>query len=683
MSQKPRQAFEHDANRSKVCVVCMQKAKYPVTDSICHRIKTYFIENFDPSEPCVPNGICSKCRSDLSDISTGKKYVECLPAVYNFSQILPEYSRCTRANPNGLTLCNCEICHIARQKLTTIPHRKLGRPPNTSSSKPDSLSPTHIVRLCCSCLSPVGRGLSHKCNVLSLRNNVTSMCLNQDSITKDLVATSIIKEKAGESSTLELHSGGRHSLKLQVGKENTPVNISARNLNSLQTSLSLSNTSMKNKVVPFLRSVLGGKSKVESECEKYFQQRDCQLSDFFTLDNVQFDVKGASHSDIVPIVFCNDIPALIKHVCETREIEFEATNVKFGIDGGGGFLKVCLTIMLKEVETRSRKTIDRTHRFSSVKKLLIIAIVPDIPETYGNMMTIFNLLDINQLDFDFTYAVDLKLANILGGIQAHGSSYPCVWCEAPKCDFGTEKARSYPVRSLGSVKQKSQEYHNQVLQNPRKTQAKDFTSCVHKPLLSGEDSDIFIKNLPPPELHLLLRITNRIFKALKAACTISAMQWLDKLGIQVPMLHSGEMNGNMCRRLLKKTRVLADILITNNQQHLMIFVQVLESFNTVVQECFGDILNPKFKESITTFSIAFQKLAIPTTTAVHVLQVHVPQFCLFKKESLGKFSEQASEAVHRDFCEIWNQCGKVGLNNERYGSNLLQTVVRYNGRHLI
>jgi hypothetical protein len=41
--------------------------------------------------------------------------------------------------------------------------------------------------------------------------------------------------------------------------------------------------------------------------------------------------------------------------------------IKIGIDGGGGFLKVCLTIIMRDEQLSARKTIEKAHQFSSVK----------------------------------------------------------------------------------------------------------------------------------------------------------------------------------------------------------------------------------------------------------------------------------------------------------------------------
>ena len=48
---------------------------------------------------------------------------------------------------------------------------------------------------------------------------------------------------------------------------------------------------------------------------------------------------------------------------------------------------MCVTIILEEEQEPTRKSIDKVHQLSSVKKLLIISITPDVPESYENMKT--------------------------------------------------------------------------------------------------------------------------------------------------------------------------------------------------------------------------------------------------------------------------------------------------------
>ena len=56
---------------------------------------------------------------------------------------------------------------------------------------------------------------------------------------------------------------------------------------------------------------------------------------------------------------------------------------------------------------------------TGVKRQLIVAIAEDVPEIYDNVKELFNL--IKASDFYFHISCDLKIANILCGLQSHSS----------------------------------------------------------------------------------------------------------------------------------------------------------------------------------------------------------------------------------------------------------------------
>lgn len=159
-------------------------------------------------------------------------------------------------------------------------------------------------------------------------------------------------------------------------------------------------------------------------------------------------------------------------------------------------------------------------------------------------------------------------------------------------------------------------------------------------------------------------------------------RWIKKLGITRPQFHSGEFNGNMCKRLLTNLDALYQIVMEEDAPQLVCYITAFKSFNNVRTACFGMDLLPHFAESIAEFEQKYLCLQISVTPAVHVLLCHVVQFCRFFKCSLGKFSEQASESVHRDFKDLWESSGKVDPFHKNYEKNLYLTVLRYNGRHL-
>ena len=65
---------------------------------------------------------------------------------------------------------------------------------------------------------------------------------------------------------------------------------------------------------------------------------------------------------------------------------------------------------------------------------VIIAAVPQVPETYYNCEIIFNTLDLNKISFQIS--TDLNLANTLLGMTSHASKFPCPYGLCSKDDEG-------------------------------------------------------------------------------------------------------------------------------------------------------------------------------------------------------------------------------------------------------
>ena len=75
--------------------------------------------------------------------------------------------------------------------------------------------------------------------------------------------------------------------------------------------------------------------------------------------------------------------------------------------------------------------------------------IEKIPETRENVKKAWDLLDIGPMNGNDFLASDLKLYNLLVGIQGHSSSCPCPLCEWEKKDgiicnarprfFGTQR----------------------------------------------------------------------------------------------------------------------------------------------------------------------------------------------------------------------------------------------------
>nr|XP_047129266.1 uncharacterized protein LOC124809287 isoform X1 [Hydra vulgaris] len=142
---------------------------------------------------------------------------------------------------------------------------------------------------------------------------------------------------------------------------------------------------------------------------------------------------------------------------------------------------------------------------SGCNRQLIIAIAEDLFETYLNVQNVLSLIKPNPKDF--VVSCDLKLANILCGLQSHSSPHPCTWCDVPSNNL----AQSGNLRTFGSLKSSCQAF-DAAGRDMKK--AKEFGNVVHPPLLALDDEQLVLDLIPPMELHLLLGVVNHLFKIL-------------------------------------------------------------------------------------------------------------------------------------------------------------------------
>ena len=135
-----------------------------------------------------------------------------------------------------------------------------------------------------------------------------------------------------------------------------------------------------------------------------------------------------------PFVFCKDVKQLCQLAQDERD--YEQVHLKFGVDGGGGFLKITLSLqnLTKDANNDKHRQFYRdgiaAKRFkdSGVKKIFLLGLVPHTQENYENLSKLWSLLKISEMKG--TIATDLKIANILTGLMSHSSLHPCTWCTA-------------------------------------------------------------------------------------------------------------------------------------------------------------------------------------------------------------------------------------------------------------
>ena len=91
---------------------------------------------------------------------------------------------------------------------------------------------------------------------------------------------------------------------------------------------------------------------------------------------------------------------------------------------------------------------------------------------------------------------------------------------------------------------------------------------------------------------------------------------------------------------------------------------------------------PDYEEAIARFTTLYLELPIAVTPKVHILMFHVTEYIRIinahwegSKIGLGFMSEQAFESIHSNLKQKWENGNKVGLQNQNFGSKLLDFIV--------
>ena len=165
---------------------------------------------------------------------------------------------------------------------------------------------------------------------------------------------------------------------------------------------------------------------------------------------------------------------------------------------------------------------------------MIIFIVESVPENYTNVRVILEKLNIDKLDF-YTMSSDLKLINILLGLQSHSATHGCTWCTTITNNRNPNAWCPGQPRTLGQISDMAKAFQENGSRN-----ARDYFNCVNEPLLEGPPDMEVIDLVNIPELHLMLGYVNLVFdelnersKALLSQGLIdkSAYRWGHQKGI--------------------------------------------------------------------------------------------------------------------------------------------------------
>ena len=143
-------------------------------------------------------------------------------------------------------------------------------------------------------------------------------------------------------------------------------------------------------------------------------------------------------SVVTTVVYINDVNKLIETIIKRNNMINPL--VKIGIDGGQGSFKVFMSIIDQEKAEESS---------NSVHDAFINFIGFNIQENQSYLVTIWLLLNLDGVNF--ILCIDLKTANLLCEIKAHGCRYPCCFCLARLEETGKRFESTCKLRTVGNI----------------------------------------------------------------------------------------------------------------------------------------------------------------------------------------------------------------------------------------
>ena len=712
----------HEKSRNKVCGVCLRKPKQlrKISESMLLLLKKHIYERYSLDDTSLPIVICTSCSKTVTVIESGQDDRK-LPYI-DYESLTTPPSVETRSVASEK--CCCSLCIISRmngpeyQAHEKLMRDKPGRP------RIDVEVPSVTINQCSKCHSEVGPGKSHNCTRTATQDNLVELVRSHSEKTREQVTSKILdaicedKGISKQGGSTFLATKGLPKL-VTIGKQKnikaTPK-YSIDDLSKLQISRNLSDNDTL-AIAAFLRTKAGRKSVEANLCDG-LKDRNHKLEDMFYMKEMTMKEKprkkkkkgdgGDSENfsedesdDLVdgmrdvqrPGIFVKDVDEFTAFLVNERNLDPSAHIVQFGFDDGQGMLKVMEIVKSRESEPEQEKkrskyadgVCPKSSKLSSVKKLFVIGLVPEVQELYPNIRSMMEELKLGGIEYGL--CADIKIYLCLIGKQVASCTHPCPYCEG-KTPWETQ-AKHLTIGSLN-------EWYQKFLDNGGNVKnAKKFQNVINPPLLTGDDSTKTLEVLNVSELHCMTGSTGKIVSGFER-CAFENKgegekfmnEFLKREDISKCVYQgSNSFEGNQARKLLKCVdkleRDVKHLLDFETATKALPFVESLRLLDKVFTACFGQALDPDYKECIDAFSGQYRTLGITITPKIHIIEQHVVEFLRAKGETagLGFWSEQAMESGHHDFKLEWEKV-KVSANHKQYSERLFNTAVRYAGKHI-
>ena len=608
----------------------------------------------------------------------------------------------TRSTPPDAPDCVCSVCSVSRLKgqNATNHNAKMAEPPGRprAEDRPEEEEKGPIT-VCESCLGPYQKGKPHHCSLRAREANLQNLVKNSVASVRQRLVVSELREQVQQSSpssshlghravAVELQAGNQKKVAVQVGTSRIRPKadkIENEAFDGLQLTGGFSDYQMR-EVAHFVRVHFGRTAVVKHQ--NHVVERNARLSDYFTHSiieqtiyvNVEEDSAeeaggraGGKHKRTTKrvmkkIAHVRNFPEFVSQVVQHRNLDRENLLIQVGIDHGGDWLKIMCSIKEKEPtknheQVSKRRSYEEGYKpknfmFSGVKKMLTLALLKS-PERHDNMESILQLIDIGTVQF--ALSCDLKMVLFIIGKSAASSTFACPFCNDSKPDWSDPNPTPLTIQQLWDDYNAYQLAVEEAQRKGNKTlpDGKRFHNTVNKPLCTGPgDQKILGETVLFPELHVMTGVVSKLIKEAQSLLFETPEEgaaffdtWFEEPGINIQRtVYHGQASfiGNMAQKILKKVDSLEAKLTpalagTDKAELGQLFMKALRQFGIVVNNCFGQSLDPLFEDSIKEFMTTYRSLGVSLPLKIHILERHCAEF-LYQfgngQQGLGYFSEQ-------------------------------------------
>lgn len=646
----------HLNNRQKICLLCLKYQnqykhsnksvryqKVLATDEIA--IREHFIPTYFFVDDIWPSVLCSTCKRALNESKKG---------VFRRKTITYDWKSIQKFSLRVLkdSICKCFFCKLVDKMVATGSYKN-------KENVRDKITDKGIR--CHSCLSMIKRGASHQCNKRSLITHATQI-LQKTELEQAVVAKFVVEKRKENFQKISLKNfrGKPTTLQLSMVKEVEPIDLS--DLMEFQKDITGSNR----KSIKLLTKLRKKGMKVQPNLFIEFEKEISDVHDFFSESDETVEVGPESTRTRVTrkIVYCHRLKEFIMFSYHKRQFTPGDILVKFSCDVGGGSIKITVTVMPK-----NNQTDEKSGKLGSVKRIFLIALAENVPETHFNLQVLFNLIGLTDLcdfPFDCWFTGDLKIYNKSFGLQEHACLHPCVYCDAEKSQLHSD---NYTHRTFGDIREQNKKW---LESGGDKKRLSEFKNCIGVPVFKDTpDEATTMEFAAPNELHLMTGGLNTFCKQIEKFDKDGVNNWSKSHNAKKSGM-SGDFNGNDSRKLLKNYESLRKFIITDADH----YVSILGAFNNVVEACFGQVLLPDWKQKLEIFTSLLHLYNIKFTPKLHIIVFHIMEFIEMYETALGIYSEQAAESVHHDWKIFYqNYTGNAGQSSSR---SLLSAVIKFN-----